>query len=323
MLNLEKTILTTMKLWRIKTWGLLFAFMPLIVPAASLQEMESFCQAKSPADEASCHLQPCPCSPGEVRLKRFQTGPTGGPHCACRSALAERQQTRGKAVAICDKYRRNRQQTCFVSSGDCPRGFDAIASFSSPTGNRFSACLDSRHQQAALNSTRPYLTSNPDLFTQYNTLIRRLESEQTGTAQSLPPQTLQTLGNSFPGHALGQLSLIRTQALEQGCFTDCNRIFCADDGRVESWTNGEKPLISRDLLHQLVHAVHCQREGGREGFVKHWFQHLPEDVHARLQTNQTINAQQLHFAMYMETHANNRADALCRLIPGCQAMPAR
>ena len=312
-----------MKLWRFKTWVLLFALMSLNLPAASLQEMESFCQAKSPADEASCHLQPCPCRPGEVRLKRFQIGPTGNPYCACRSALAARQQTRRKAVEICEGFRRNRQQTCFVSSGDCPRGFDAIERFSDPSGNIFSACLDSRHQQATLNTTRPYLPSNPDLLNQYKTLIKRLETEQKGEPAPLPPQTLEKLRASFPGNALGQLRLIPTQALTQGCFNDCDRAFCADDGRVERWTDRENPQISRDLLHQLVHAAHCQREGGREGFVKRWFQHLPDDVHASLQTNQPIDAQKLQFAMYMETHANNRADALCRLITDCLATPGR
>lgn len=310
-----------MKRWRIKTWVLLFAFMPLNLPAASLQEMESFCQTQSPAGEASCHLQPCPCSPGEVRLKRFQTGPTGNAHCACRSALVERQQTRRKAVDVCDKYRRNRQQTCFVSSGDCPRGFDTLERFSDRNGNRFNACRDSRHQKTMLDQTRPYPSSKPDLLSQYNDLIMRLKSQQTGTSLSLPPQTLQTLDGSFPGQVLGQLSFIRTQALERGCFTDCNRIFCADDGRIERWSDRQNPLISRELLHQLVHAVHCKREGGREGFVKHWFQHLPDDVHASLQTNKPIDAQQIHFAMYMETHANNRANALCRHLSACEAEP--
>lgn len=312
-----------MKLWRYRTWVLLLVSIPLYLPAASLQEMEAFCQARASGGEPACHIQPCPCSPGEVRLKRFQTPSTDITHCACRSALVERQHTRRKAVEMCDKYRLNPHQTCFVSSGDCPRGFDTMANFSDRNGNRFSACRDSRHQQTALVPTKPYLPSDPELLSQYNSLIKRLEEEQIGTPLSLPSQTLQTLSGYFPGQTLGQLSLIRTQALKQGCFTDCDRVFCADDGRVERWTDSHPPLINRDLLHQLVHAVHCKREGGREGFVKHWFQHLPDNVHASLQTHKPIDAEQIHFAMYMETHANNRADALCRRLSACETKPGR
>ena len=311
-----------MKLWRNRTWVLLLLCMPLYLPATSLQEMEAFCQAQSPTGEPACHLHPCPCSPDEVTLNRFQPGPEGKALCACRSALVERQKTRHKAVEICDKYRQKRHQTCFVSSGDCPRGFDAIESFSDRNDNRFSACRDSRHQQTALVSSKPYLPSEPELLSQYKTLISRLEAEQTGTPLSLPLQTRQTLSGSFPSQTL-RLSLIRTQALKQGCFTDCNRVFCADDGRVERWTDTQAPLINRDLLHQLVHAVHCTREGGREGFVKHWFQHLPDNVHESLQTNKPIDAEQIHFAMYMETHANHRADALCRHLTACEETSGR
>jgi hypothetical protein len=45
-------------------------------------------------------------------------------------------------------------------------------------------------------------------------------------------------------------------------------------------------------------------------------------VHARLQADKPLDAEQIHFAMYMETHANNRADALCRHLSGCEAGPA-
>jgi hypothetical protein len=135
----------------------------------------------------------------------------------------------------------------------------------------------------------------------------------------LPEQTLKTLRDSFPGNIVNHLSLIRTAALSQGCFTDCNRIFCADDGRIERWTHTQQPLISRELLHQVVHAVHCEREGGRESFVRRWFQHLPDDIHARLQANLPLDAERIHLAMYMEAHANNRAETICRRLPTCDA----
>ncbi len=315
--------LCIMKRWRISTWVLAIALIPLIPYADSLQEMEDFCRNQSASGGPPCHLQPCPCSPGDISLKRFETGSTEVAHCACLSASADRQHTRQKAVDVCDKQRQNKRQSCFVSRGDCPRGFEAIERFTDHSGNRFSACRDSRHEHLAHAPARPRMPLDQELLPLYHRLIARLESGQIGTPLALPQQTQETLSNSFPGNTLKHLSLIRTDSLEQGCFTDCNRIFCANDGRIERWTDRQRPEISRYLLHQIVHSARCEREGGREGFVKHWFQHLPDDVHARLQENKPLDADQIHFAMYMETHANSRAEALCRRLPGCQAAPTR
>jgi transposase len=312
-----------MELWRITTWVLALALAPHTLPADTPQAIETFCHNQAAAGEPPCHLQPCPCNPGDVTLKRIEKGPTGTAQCACRSALAERQNTRRKAVAACDNHRRSMRQSCFVSRDDCPRGFEALESFSDRNGNRFSACRDSRHKQAAHDPASRRRPSDQALLPQYNSLIEWLESKRVGLPLALPQQSLETLRNSFPGDAVNRLSLIRTGALEQGCFTDCDRIFCADDGRIERWTDKQQPLISRELLHHIVHAVHCEREGGRNNFVKHWFQHLPDAVHARLQAKLPLDAEQIHFAMYMETHANNRAKALCRHLPDCEGETSR
>jgi hypothetical protein len=311
-----------MKLWRLTTWVFAFALTPPILLAEDLQALQAFCHEQAASGGPPCHLQPCPCAPGDSTVKQSSPDSAGVEHCACRSAISLRQHTRRQAVAACDRQRQNTRHSCFVSRGECPRGFDTLESFSDANGNRFSSCRDSRHQQSLVGRKRPYSSSDLELLPEYNKLIARLESQQIGVPVSLPLQSVKRLANSFPGDAVNQLSLIRTAALERGFFSDCTRVFCADDGQVEGWTDSQRPLISRDLLHHIVHAVHCEREGGRNAFVKHWFQHLPDDVHARLQANLPLDAEKLHYAMYMERHANSRADALCRRLSGCETSAA-
>lgn len=301
-----------MKYWRITSWVLALALTSPPLFADDHQEMRALCQNRTTAGAAPCHVQPCPCNPGEVTLKQSESG-----LCACRSLQDERQHTRFKAVERCDKHRQSKRQSCFVSRGDCPRGFEALESFTDRSGNRFTACRDNRHEQTGRELTTPHRPVEQDLLSQYSALISRLESNRIGRPAALPEQTLKKLRDTFPGNSINHLHLIRTSALSQGCFTDCNRIYCADDGQIGRWTHSQKPLINLELLHQVVHAVHCELEGGRENFVRRWFQHLPDDIHSQLQANLPLDAEQIHLAMYMETHANNRATAVCRRLPGC------
>ncbi|MEJ2693200.1 MAG: hypothetical protein P8166_09135, partial [Candidatus Thiodiazotropha sp.] len=120
--------------------------------ADTLRDGHAFCQAQQAEDAPLCHLRPCPCGPGDATLKRFEDPSGSPPLCACRSPQEMRYQTRLKAVKVCDAYRRENQTSCFISSGDCPRGFETLADFADDSGNRFTACRDGRHEHPGMAS---------------------------------------------------------------------------------------------------------------------------------------------------------------------------
>ncbi len=306
-----------MDYWRITTWVLTFLLSPSPLLADSLQDAIAYCQSQQAGAATPCHLQPCPCNPGQETLKRFEEANGNPPLCACASSLARRHTLRQQAVEVCDEYRRDQRQPCFISRGDCPHGFEALADFSDDSGYRISACRDSRNEQPHLQIANLRGMSRDQLLAQYDLLVSHLESRLVGPPKPLPESTLDALNGYFPGYPLNRLSLMRTRALSQGCFSDCNRIFCADNGQIAMWTNPEHPRINRNLLHQIVHGDRCEQEGGRERFVAHWFEHLPDDVYQKLQANAPIDADRIHFAMYMESHADNRAESLCRRLHDC------
>jgi hypothetical protein len=304
-----------MDLWRITAWVIAFTLPPLSLQADNLTDGLAFCQAPQASGAPICHLQTCPCAPGEVSLKRFEDNSGAPALCACSTPQASRHQTRQKAVKACEEYRRTQRQSCFISRADCPRGFETLAEFSDETGNRFTACRDNRNKQP-----RRVVAGLPQeqQLVQYQLLIDSLESKRQGSPRSLPQATIQALNNYFHGVSLSSLSLVNTHALSKGCFSDCERIFCADEGQIAAWTDPEKPLISHLLLHQIAHGERCEREGGRDRFVSNWFRHLPDDVYQKLLAGEPIDAERIHFAMYMESHADLRAEGLCRRLPGCR-----
>lgn len=303
-----------MDLWRITAWVIALTLPPLTLHADNLQDGHAFCQAQ----QALCHLQPCPCNPDEINLQRFEDSSGAPALCACTRQRVRRHQTRQQAVQACEEYRQIHRQPCFISRGDCPRGFKALAEFNDDSEYRFTACRDNRHEQPRHAAVNLHGLAQEQLLAQYQQLINSFESKRQGSPRSLPQATIDKLSNYFRGVPLNRLTLIKTGALSQGCFSDCERVFCADDGHIAGWTDPEQPLISHLLLHQIVHGERCEHEGGRERFVSHWFQHLPDDIYLRLRDGEPIDANRLHFAMYMESHADLRAKSLCRRLPGCR-----
>jgi hypothetical protein len=196
-------------------------------------------------------------------------------------------------------------------------GFLSLADFSDHWGGRFSACKDGRHERSERAQGSPRRMTRDELLIEYQALIDSLDAKRTGTPKTLPPQTIKILASHFKGFNLSDLSLIRTQALKQGCFTDCQRIYCANDNQIMQWTQAEGAHISHELIHQIVHAQRCQTEGGRDRFVLRWFQHLPNDVHETLRRQEPLDSDRIHFAMYMESHANHRAEVICHRIGRC------
>jgi hypothetical protein len=307
-----------MDLWRKTTWLLALTLLPVALPADYLQDAQAYCQYQLTTGAPYCHLQPCPCSPGDISLKRFEGTADRPALCACTTPQARRHQIRQQAVEACKDYRRSQRKSCFISRGDCPRGFEVLAEFSDESGNRFTACRDDRHEQLRQKSADLRGLPRDELLAQYNQLIATLESRLVGPPKSLPQRSVDTMSGYFPGPLLKRLTLLNTQSLTQGCFTDCQQIFCADDGQIAGWTDPDHPHITTSLLHQIVHAERCEREGGRERFISNWFEHLPDDVYEKLLAQEPIDASRIHFAMYMESHAKIRAASLCRRLPGCR-----
>ncbi|MCG8022484.1 MAG: hypothetical protein JAZ02_00645 [Candidatus Thiodiazotropha endolucinida] len=118
----------------------------------------------------------------------------------------------------------------------------------------------------------------------------------------------------FSGIELSRIRLAHSKALTNGCFTDCRMIFCASKDQVDVWTNPHAPVLTIRLLHQLAHAERCEIQGGQHRFVQTWLRHLPEDVLTALERGDPIDTKKIHFAIYMETHANNRAESICRRV---------
>lgn len=289
--------------------------------ADNLRDGHAFCQAQQAEGTPFCHLQPCPCGPGDTTLKRFEDPSASPPLCACRSPQEIRHQTRLKAVKVCNEYRREKQKSCFISSGDCPGGFEVLADFSDENGNRFTACRDGRHERPEPASSGLHGMSQEQIEEQYDELIEHLESQSVGQPQKLPRGTVERLGIHFHSLSLDSLLLIRTRTLSQGCFSDCGRIFCSVEGPIALWTDIDAPRISRYLLHQIAHAEDCKRIGARARFVDKWFRHLPDDIYQKLRAGEPIDARRIHFAMYMESHANHRAESICRQLPDCRMEP--
>jgi hypothetical protein len=229
-----------------------------------------------------------------------------------------RYQTRQQAVAACDDYRRSRRQSCFISRGDCPPGFAALAEFTDTAGNRFTACRDDRHQQPRPANQGLYGLSQSELLQQYERLVARFDTQRVAEPEPLPRSTIDRLALYFPASLLEGLSLTRTKALREGCFNDCERIYCAADGPVAPWLDAQRPLVSKQLLHLIVHVESCHLTGGRQRFIERWFRHLPDDAAQRMQAGEAIAAGRLHYSMYMESHAERRADSLCRQLPACR-----
>ncbi|MCU7922199.1 MAG: hypothetical protein KZQ88_05825 [Candidatus Thiodiazotropha sp. (ex Dulcina madagascariensis)] len=228
---------------------------------------------------------------------------------------SERRSNRQMAVTVCNDYRETNRLPCFVSRGDCPRGFEVLQRFTDSPGTAFSACRDLRHERPAVmnrSSTNLVSAKRQQLLEHFNKLIAAIEKQRIGETHRLPKASLEKLSIFFSGFDLDSIELGQSKALSKGCFTDCQRIFCASGSQVNAWTDPQTPTLSIKLLHQLAHAERCEIQGGRERFVLSWIRHLPDEVLTSLERGDPIDTDQIHFAMYMENHAKNRAESVCR-----------
>ncbi|MEJ2592699.1 MAG: hypothetical protein P8178_15130 [Candidatus Thiodiazotropha sp.] len=282
--------------------------------------LASFCGQQLPGSD-TCHVQVCPC-PAPARTLAEESDPQGGdPWCACGSQLDSLQVNRQRAVAACADYRLNNRQPCFISRDECPPGFEALQRYADGADIQFIACRDRRNEPPDASANRvAVMRSQPNIpvMEQYRDLVSALEKGRQGSVHELPPSTISALAPYFHGLPLQDLTFTQTRALSNGCYSDCEHIYCASGKEITDWTRPQAPLLSRDLLHMIIHAESCEREGGRERYVSHWLRYLSDGVQQRLLQGQAVDASQIHFAMYMERHAEIRARNLCLTIPGCR-----
>jgi hypothetical protein len=233
---------------------------------------------------------------------------------------AEQRSNRQMAVTVCNDYRETNRLPCFVSRQQCPRGFEAIEHFSNSSGSSFSACRDKRHERPSRRNrtSQHYHTKNQQLLAHFERLTKQIEKHQTGTGTPLPKASRDKLAIFFSAIDLKSIRLAHSKALASGCFTDCRQIFCANKDQIEAWSNPYEPTLSHKLVHQLAHAERCEIQGGRKRFTQTWLRHLPEDLLIALERGEPIDTERIHYATYMESHTNNRAESICRRV-GCTA----
>ena len=220
--------------------------------------------------------------------------------------------SRQDAAEACLKHQTQHRESCFVSHGKCPRGFETLGFFSSTTGAGFAACRDRRHTNRQKQTMAAATTMN-----NYHNLSKTLKKKGRGEARPLPNETIKLLTRHFRGFPLETLRFTQSTALEKGCFSDCEQIYCADATAIEQWTRTQNPVISIQLLHQIAHAESCRLHGGRERFVSRWYRYLPDEIHQQLASGEPIDPAQIHFTMFMENQAKLRSESICLRLSTC------
>ncbi len=265
-----------------------------------------------------CQLRPCPCQAGEITLKVMPDPTTGHSICSCGKQSDSPLSLRRNAAESCHRHLVEQHESCFVSRGNCPKGFESIASFTDQDGEGFSACIDLRYRQA--KAERSVKAQSPsEAIEHYDRLTDLLKRSGEGGSHPLPDHSIKMLSRHFMGVSLNELRFTHTTALSKGCFSDCKQIYCADPTTIEQWTRKQAPIIDQQLLHQIAHAERCQQQGGRDRFVTLWYHYLPAQTQQQLSEGEAIDADNIHFAMFMEQQAQHRAEAICRRLAGCSS----
>ncbi len=233
--------------------------------------------------------------------------------CSFAEPTFQNRSNRQMAVTECSDYRERNRLPCFVSRNKCPYGFEVIAQYSEGWGAPFLACRDSRHEHP---TTRDIVRHPPhqrqEIVGQFQQFVERVQARQKGQAKPLPERIYQQLGTYFQQLRLERVSVAVSDALSKGCFTDCQQIYCAAG---EPLTHDpEQASIPYELLLQLAHLERCEVQGGQQRYLQSWLREVPEQTLSALQEGKSVATDQLQFAAYLESHANNRAESVCRRV---------
>jgi hypothetical protein len=175
------------------------------------------------------------------------------------------------------------------------------------------ACRDLRHERPA--NQKPNKTLNDKrqiVLKHFNQLVERASETQLGETARLADSTLNKLSTFFSQISLEQITIHRSQAISRGCFNDCQKIYCSADEPISDWIRPDAKQISSRLLVQVAHAERCEIQGGRERYISNWLRDLPATLLENLEQNNSIDATQIRYAKYIEAHARNRAQSVCR-----------
>jgi hypothetical protein len=227
----------------------------------------------------------------------------------------ETRSNRQKAVTVCNDYRVKNRLPCFVSRNRCPLGFEILERFNQPPGAVYMACRDLRHERPSSQKQNKALNDKRQIvLKQFDQLAERAAKTELGEATPLAASTLKKLATFFSQISLEQITIHRSQAISRGCFNDCQKIYCSVDEPISDWTRPGAKQVSRRLLIQVAHAERCEIQGGRERYISNWMRELPATLLEDLQHNNPIDATQIRYAKYIEAHAGNRAQSVCRRI---------
>ncbi|MES9833553.1 MAG: hypothetical protein ABW139_15060 [Candidatus Thiodiazotropha sp. DIVDIV] len=229
--------------------------------------------------------------------------------------FSETRSNRQKAATTCNDYRLKNRLPCFVSRNRCPNGFEVLERFNTAPGAEFVACRDLRHERPATVSRATTISSQKRLLSQqFNKLALLAQKGQVGESYHLPKSTQKTLSTYFSQISLDKITIHRSKAIETGCFNDCQRIYCSLKEPIDHWTKPNTAQIAASLLHQVAHAERCDIQGGRERFITNWLRSLPDEVINSLEQGSPFDASQIHYENYIERHAQNRTESVCRRI---------
>ncbi|MET0067025.1 MAG: hypothetical protein ABW076_11840 [Candidatus Thiodiazotropha sp.] len=233
--------------------------------------------------------------------------------CSSAEPNPQNRSNRQMAVTECSDYRERNRLPCFVSRKKCPYGFEVIERYTEGRGAPFVACRDSRHERPPVRDIArhpPHLRQ--EKVQQFEKFVDLVRARQQGHARKLPENLNRQLGTYFQQIRLDRVSVSMSDALSRGCFTDCLQIYCATgEALPESAGRAEIPY---ELLLQLAHLERCEVQGGRQRYLQSWLRDVPEKTLTALQAGETVSADQLQFASYLEGLTNNRAESICRRI---------
>jgi hypothetical protein len=150
------------------------------------------------------------------------------------------------------------------------------------------------------------------LVQQFNQLARLADKAQVGKTYHLPKSTQKKLSTFFSNIRLDQITIHQSSAISKGCFNDCQKIYCSSKQSIDHWVDPNSEQIATSLLHQVAHAERCEILGGRERFLSTRLERLPEDVLDSLEQGTLFDATNIHYENYIERHARNRTESVCR-----------
>jgi hypothetical protein len=194
-------------------------------------------------------------------------------------------------------------------------GFEVIERFSTTPDSTYVACRDLRHERpAVIFRSKAVNSKKRERLQQFERLVNQAQSQQIGAATQIPKSTRRKLSTFFSQISLEKMTIHQSRAISKGCFNDCLRIFCSPEEPIHLWVDPKTKTVAATLLHQVAHAERCEIQGGRVRYITNWLRELPEAVLDDLEQGLPFDASLIEYAGYIEAHAKNRTESVCRMM---------